>query len=406
MGVGQAHVGGHPRGLRPLQLGDDRAGRGILRREVDGRRAVIPGQHPVGGREVVAGVVVHRADDRHLVHHPRVIGQEFRDRDARHARAHRPQRAAELGGGLGLRVVGLVLGRAAVEPDQDHGEVPGGRAAVRLRPGLGPQDVGEAQSREAQEARPEEVPTTPTIAASGGSAGQLQHRRLLSGCGARWDVRLETGRDAHRPRFEPKAPNPAGRPDRLSVVELELLGVDQGPDDVLVGLASLVGPCGQVVQGAGGLAARRGAAEGGPEEFLDLLRVGAAGPSRAPRHGRRPRRACPAPRRSSGASGSVRGWRRSRARTRRPCRAWDGRTCPGTSRRRSRRAARSPGSPPAGRRRGSARPRPGRWRRAGPRRSSASGSAGRSSACPWRCTRSGCWRGRRPGWCRWSGPAA
>src|SRR5262249_7978678 len=60
-----------------------------------------------------------------------------------------------------------------------------------------------------------------------------------------------------------------------SVVELELLGVDQRPDDVLVRLALLVGVLGQVVQGALGLAAGGGAAEGGPEQLLDLRPVGA-----------------------------------------------------------------------------------------------------------------------------------
>ncbi len=49
----------------------------------DGVGAEVAGQHPVGGREVVAVVVVHRADDRHLVHQPGVLGQQLGDLHAR-----------------------------------------------------------------------------------------------------------------------------------------------------------------------------------------------------------------------------------------------------------------------------------------------------------------------------------
>src|SRR5438445_13732661 len=70
----------------------------------------------------------------------------------------------------------------------------------------------------------------------------------------------------------------------FSVVELELLGVDQGPEDVFIRLAALAGARREVGQGAGGLAAGRGPAEGRPEELLDLDRVGprVAGQRRGP----------------------------------------------------------------------------------------------------------------------------
>ena len=74
----------------------------------------------------------------------------------------RPERPAELGGGLGLGVVRLVLGRAAVEPDQDHRQV----VARRRRPPAAPrpQQVAQAQARQAQRPGLQEAPPRHPVA--------------------------------------------------------------------------------------------------------------------------------------------------------------------------------------------------------------------------------------------------
>src|SRR5262245_49764339 len=58
-----------------------------------------------------------------------------------------------------------------------------------------------------------------------------------------------------------------------SIVELELLGVNERPEDVLVSLLHLVLARCDVVQRRGLFAARRRATEGSPEDALDLLEV-------------------------------------------------------------------------------------------------------------------------------------
>ena len=86
----QADVRRHPRLPRPLDPRDDRPGRGILRRHVERIGAQVAGQHPVGGREMVAVVVMQRPDDRDLVHDLGMAGQQLRDLDAGHDRRDRP----------------------------------------------------------------------------------------------------------------------------------------------------------------------------------------------------------------------------------------------------------------------------------------------------------------------------
>ena len=120
---GQADIGGDTRFPRSLEPGDDRAGGRVLRRQVRRVRAEVAGQHPVRGREVVAVVVMHRSDDRHLVHQTSVVWQELGNVHAGDGRRDRLERPAKLGRCIGLGVIGLVLGRPAVEPDQDHGSL-------------------------------------------------------------------------------------------------------------------------------------------------------------------------------------------------------------------------------------------------------------------------------------------
>ena len=108
----------------------------------------------MGRGEMVAVVVMHRPDDRHPVHEPGVVGQELGDLHARHAGAHGLKRPAKLGGRLGLGVVGLVLRRAAVEPDQDDRAVRGSGPALRFRESPGAEQVRQAQAQTREPQRP------------------------------------------------------------------------------------------------------------------------------------------------------------------------------------------------------------------------------------------------------------
>ena len=121
-----------PASSAPCSLAMIEPAEGYCGGRFDGVRAQVAGQHPVGGGEVVAVVVVHRADDRHLVHQPGVLGQQLGDLHAGHGRRDRLERPAKLGRSVGLGVVGLVLRRPAVEPDQDHRSV--ARPALAGRP--------------------------------------------------------------------------------------------------------------------------------------------------------------------------------------------------------------------------------------------------------------------------------
>ena len=123
----QPDISRYPRFPRPLQLGDDRPCRRILRRQARRVRPQVAGEHPVGGGEVVAVIMIHRSDDRHLVHQPRVLGQELRDLHPGNGRRNRLERSPKFGRRIRLGIISLMLRWSAVEPDQDHrfpGSVP------------------------------------------------------------------------------------------------------------------------------------------------------------------------------------------------------------------------------------------------------------------------------------------
>ena len=80
-------------------------------------------------------------------------GKQLGDLYAGNARVHRLERAAELDGRVGLGVVGLVLGRSAVEPDQDHRAIGKFRWSLLRGNSAGPQQVRQAQGRSRQAER-------------------------------------------------------------------------------------------------------------------------------------------------------------------------------------------------------------------------------------------------------------
>ena len=115
----QSDIRWHPRDILSAQLGNVRTERRILLRQAGGVRAESPGQHPVATREVVAVVVMHRADERHLVGELRVQRQCLGDDHAWHIGLQRSERPAIIGRRVRFWIIRFQLTRASIEPDQD-----------------------------------------------------------------------------------------------------------------------------------------------------------------------------------------------------------------------------------------------------------------------------------------------
>jgi hypothetical protein len=124
MRVGQIAAG------RADRLGEQHIGRGVA------LRALVPGHdapvrrvfdaraeqaarlhHLVAGVVNGRGLVVGRPHERDLVHHRGQAGEDFRHEYARHIRFDRPERAANLGRGVGLHVPAVDLRRC---PDEEQ----------------------------------------------------------------------------------------------------------------------------------------------------------------------------------------------------------------------------------------------------------------------------------------------
>src|SRR5207253_5019437 len=81
------------------------------------------------------------ADDGELVHQAGDTREDLADLDAGHRGGDRLELAADLGGGLGLDLPQVLVGRAAAEEDVDDRLVSGAGAG----PGLGAEDVGKGE---------------------------------------------------------------------------------------------------------------------------------------------------------------------------------------------------------------------------------------------------------------------
>src|SRR5215831_12521159 len=136
--------------------------------------------------EVDVQRVTYGADDRHLVHHNRVARQHLGDSDTRHARPYRAIGSPNLRRGLGLRIVGFVLGRTAVEPDQDDGKI----VAIARWTSAGPRQVNKAQAGETHDAGTEQAATREPPVYIHAMSAELEHRPApltnLSLIGATW----------------------------------------------------------------------------------------------------------------------------------------------------------------------------------------------------------------------------
>ena len=111
----------------------------------------VPREHLLVALLVAEPRVRQRAEDRELVGHPGMHRQELADPDALGLRGDRAERAADLGRGVGLGVVGLQVARPALEPDDEQGGPVAGRGRPRPRP-----SARAGPTREAGQAGPQE----------------------------------------------------------------------------------------------------------------------------------------------------------------------------------------------------------------------------------------------------------
>ena len=117
----------------------------------------------VRGAEVVAVVVVERADDRELVGDLRLEGEELADLHAGDVGLDRPPDAAVLGRGLGLHVVHVHVPGPAVEPEEDDGGVLLARA-VRVAALRRAQHAAQPDRRHPRDAHLEKAPPAHAVA--------------------------------------------------------------------------------------------------------------------------------------------------------------------------------------------------------------------------------------------------
>ena len=81
------------------------------------------GQHPVAAGEVVAGVMMERADDGKLVGNLRLQREKFRHLHPRHVRFDRRPQPAIFRRSFRLHVIHIHVPGPAIEPQQDHGRI-------------------------------------------------------------------------------------------------------------------------------------------------------------------------------------------------------------------------------------------------------------------------------------------
>ena len=122
--VRQSDIARHPLHARADFARDDGADAGELALVVGAADAhVLGGQHAMAAGEVVAGVVMQRADDRELVGDPGLLRIQLGDVESRNPAADRLPQAAVLGRRVRLHVVHVHVAGTAVEPDEDDGGV-------------------------------------------------------------------------------------------------------------------------------------------------------------------------------------------------------------------------------------------------------------------------------------------
>ena len=119
------------------------------------------------------------ADDAELVGLPGQQRQMLGDADAGQRRRDGAELAADLGGGVGLGIEGVVMARAALHPQQDAADGLALGAAGRRRPRrLQAEEAGQRQTQGGQAADAEESAAGQAGAVGGAAGEQIEHGAL------------------------------------------------------------------------------------------------------------------------------------------------------------------------------------------------------------------------------------
>ena len=128
------------------------------------------------GSEVVAVVVVERAENRELVGHGGLLGKKLADLHAGDVRPDRPPDATVFGRRVGLEIVEIHVARTAIEPEEDHCRVLR-RPASGSRRRFGTEDRRQPDRSHPRHADAEEIAARAPSASTPGSTGlDTQHR--------------------------------------------------------------------------------------------------------------------------------------------------------------------------------------------------------------------------------------
>ena len=128
------------------------------------------------GSEVVAVVVVERAENRELVGHGGLLGKKLADLHAGDVRPDRPPDATVFGRRVGLEIVEIHVARTAIEPEEDHCRVLRRPASGRRRR-FGTEDRRQPDRSHPRHADAEEIAARAPSASTPGSTGlDTQHR--------------------------------------------------------------------------------------------------------------------------------------------------------------------------------------------------------------------------------------
>src|SRR5262249_3263164 len=124
---------------------------------------ILSSQHAVAAREMVASVVVQRTDQRELVCHAGLLGEQLADVHTGHAGVDGLPDPTVLGRGFGLQVIQVHEARTAGKPEEDHGGVLAGAGAARRR-GPRPQYPGQPDTGHAGHAELEKTAAGKAVA--------------------------------------------------------------------------------------------------------------------------------------------------------------------------------------------------------------------------------------------------
>ena len=181
LSFGKPYIGGNAWSLGASEPCNHRPGRGNLGRWWCVTRPLETCEHPMRRREMFTIVMLHGADDGDLIHQPGMFRHERRKLYAGNGRRNGGNGATNLCRSIGLGIVGFVLRRATVKPDQNDRSLIGrgrGSHGFRLRKCPGLQQICKCKPGKAQDPGLKETSPGQAYAVFIRPAIQVDHQNL------------------------------------------------------------------------------------------------------------------------------------------------------------------------------------------------------------------------------------